>query len=455
MGCLSLLMARNDAYVTRKGRCHHLQSRDRKQTEQQNKYVLVLGSSEVIILGVWFTAFPLSTTPRLLPLMATPSAGPSGSSRVDAMAFTPHHFSAFVALDELITITPRFEMRAIPRLSAVLSQGSSSNSRHRFFGPFAAQYPVEVPLYLALHLLRTGICTVSLPSYLEPEQLEKVLELEKEDEVNFQPLPFYFFEIAKELLGITSAGGGSNVGGASGFVGGGGAGASATGLVDKDGSPVDAPTIHRLVGDIHLVRQRKLRQGTAVLEAPDAQMFIPGIKLNNIVSIELEFLRHSLALVLQEGCRLEQQRRERIVVAPHLAGGALSSTAEQHTPGTRPSSVGGDTAALPLSASSSRPSRPSATGWTPLLDADTSLLLQGSTQQSGMTSITATATTDASQQQQQPPAGELGRALFTASVSQSGYSQEGRGTSDAGSLQQQQQLLQPPPAKKRRILRQT
>lgn len=81
----------------------------------------------------------------------------------------------------------------------------------------------------------------------------------------------------------------------------------------------------RLVNDIRDTRQRKLMRSMAIFEAENSPMYIPGIKLTNIVSSEIHYLRSSFAKVLEQAYTMDRQRllqrtsSDRIGVVPVIS----------------------------------------------------------------------------------------------------------------------------------------
>ncbi|CAJ1993814.1 GINS complex protein [Leishmania donovani] len=220
-------------------------------------------------------------------------------SFADEWAFNNYHVSSFMAMEMPATIVPRFVMDRVDCL------GGS-------YGPFAPNYPVDVPLWLALYLRQTNTCAIQPPDYLRVEYLRDVIERERTNDQGFESLPFYFFEIAKKL---TERGGGSSGGGG--------------GSDDGDTIP-HAVEVIRLVNEIHAMRQQKLKNLMTVFEAEGSPMFIPGVLLTNIVCHELHFLRASFGIVLQQAASMERQRQQLIRLPPVSAA----------TPGRLPSTVG-------------------------------------------------------------------------------------------------------------------
>lgn len=245
----------------------------------------------------------------------TGTANGAVSSTVDRAAavgkgfFNDYHFSSFMAMEVPVTVVPRFSMDRVDCLGGN-------------YGPFTPNYPLEVPLWLALHLRQTDTCTITAPPYLRVAYLRGVVEREQSSDSSFEPLPFYFYEVAKLMCGLR---GGS----------------------EEEDVPHVAEVV-RLVNDIKALRQRKLQQSMAVFEAEGSPMFIPGIKLTNIVSNELHYLRHSFAQVLRQACAMDQQRQSTtrlptvasVAPTPVRPSTTLSGTSvSSSTRGGSPSSV--------------------------------------------------------------------------------------------------------------------
>lgn len=298
-----------------------------------------------------------------------------------ANTFSPYHFSTFLALETPITIIPRFSMPAVPTLSRSL--------KNQYFGPFSALYPIEVPLYLALYFRLTGTCTVTLPAYLRRRFLSTVLEKEQADHRDFQSLPFYFFEVARKLLDA----GADRI--RSGWVADEkGRVSDRKGMTGKDGVGVDGEDddseeeegetddvwsseylteVGRLVQDILLVRQQKLQKSMGIFESSDSVLFIPGIKLTNLVSQEIEFLRHSFAVVLQQACHFDQQRRAPIEVRRQVGRGpqnsrtsseySFSSTPLRRSVNPKQAALDDRSSTFPWSSTSTTPQRPGSSSY--------------------------------------------------------------------------------------------
>ncbi|GET93514.1 hypothetical protein, conserved [Leishmania tarentolae] len=230
--------------------------------------------------------------------------GPAVGSLADEWAFNNYHVSSFMAMEVPAIIVPRFVMERVDCL------GGS-------YGPFAPNYPISVPLWLALYLRQTNTCSIQPPDYLRVEYLRDIIERERTNDQGFESLPFYFYEIAKKL---TERGSGNSGGGGGG------------GSDDGDTIPHVVEVI-RLVNEIHAMRQQKLKNLMTVFEAEGSPMFIPGVLLTNIVCHELHFLRNSFGIVLQQAASMERQRQQLMRLPPVSAAtpSRLSSTVGRMT----------------------------------------------------------------------------------------------------------------------------
>ncbi|CCW69210.1 unnamed protein product [Phytomonas sp. Hart1] len=187
--------------------------------------------------------------------------------------FNDYHFSSYAATDTFVTVVPRFSMGRVPCIGG-------------HYGPFSPNSPVEIPLWLALHLRQTDTCTITLPSYLRVGELSNVVARERISDNAFEPIPFHFFEIAKNLCEFAHE---------------------------------DVPNVAevlRLVRELQSMRQRKLQQSMSLFEAEGSAMFTPGIKLTHIASAELHYLRTSFAVVLKQACEMEQKRSRTLRMLP-------------------------------------------------------------------------------------------------------------------------------------------
>lgn len=99
----------------------------------------------------------------------------------------------FLAEDFTISVLPNRNLDKIPLI------GSAG------VGPFRAQVPIEVPLWLALELKRAKLCRIQPPAWMEVPRLEEILKLERqksedEQENRFTSVPENYIELTDLLL---------------------------------------------------------------------------------------------------------------------------------------------------------------------------------------------------------------------------------------------------------------
>lgn len=240
------------------------------------------------------------------------AAATGGTSQSPTLAnehvLNDYHFSSFVASEIPVTIVPRFAMARVECLGVPC-------------GPFEPNYPVDVPLWLALYLRQTDTCTISPPPYLRVSHLLDVVSRENAQESQFQPLPFYFFEVAKKLCEV-----GEDI--------------------------PEVSEVQRLVHEVQALRQRKLKASMAVFEPEGSAMFIPGIRLTNLISNELHYLRHSYAVVLQQAYEMELRRTQvtsmaRVPAVPAASAASVMSSTPGRPTTSQSTTVNGLSTARP------------------------------------------------------------------------------------------------------------
>lgn len=220
-------------------------------------------------------SLPLPSLSSSSPLSTSGGGGGGDVNSRGGGSFSAYHFASFAAMEMSVTIIPRFTM---PRVTTLF--GGS-------YGPFAPNYPVDVPLWLAMHIRQTDTCVITPPQFMAISYLRNVVAKEKESEVTFEMLPFYFFEIVKKLC-------------------------------ENSAAAEDVPHVAevlRLVAEVKAIRRQKLQRSMSVFEAEGSPVYIPGIKLTNIVNNEFEFLRSSFAKVLFQSAEMKR-RREKIIGGP-------------------------------------------------------------------------------------------------------------------------------------------
>jgi GINS complex subunit 2 len=67
------------------------------------------------------------------------------------------------------------------------------------YGPFRAQMPIRVPVWLAVELKRMRRCRVQPPEWMEPQRLQDLIEMEKK-ELLLCTVPMNFVEISNVLF---------------------------------------------------------------------------------------------------------------------------------------------------------------------------------------------------------------------------------------------------------------
>merc|ERR1711934_509673 len=150
----------------------------------------------------------------------------------------------FVSEDEEVKIIPKFQMAAVNMIE------------HGSIGPFRAQIPISVPLWLALSLRKSGFCLIKPPYWLDLAWLRAKLEEGREDDLFFTSLPFHYMEIASQLLSIASE------------------------------DVPEASTIRSVLLDLEAVRHAKLRKGFMSIDG--SQM---AIQFKNVSAMEINRVR--------------------------------------------------------------------------------------------------------------------------------------------------------------------
>eukprot|EP00850_Spirogloea_muscicola_P006429 SM000030S11438 [mRNA] locus=s30:723855:725777:+ [translate_table: standard] len=93
----------------------------------------------------------------------------------------------FQAENELISIVPNFQMDALYLLGGE-------------YGPFRPQMPLQVPLWVAVALLKRQKCIIQAPEWMTLDNLKRIVQEERNSPREFQPLPFHYIEITKLLI---------------------------------------------------------------------------------------------------------------------------------------------------------------------------------------------------------------------------------------------------------------
>ena len=165
----------------------------------------------------------------------------------------------FFAEDVPINVVPRFNLQTMHFISGD-------------FGPFEAQVPAEVPLWLAISLKRRRKCNVQCPEWLQWTNLHKVKQAEKESAAgSLQALPNHYMEIASLLLQYASDD------------------------IEK------SDRVRSLVEDIENLREHKVQSGLQTVGATVVQnkMAMFQLKLNNASAMEVHAIRDVLIGALE------------------------------------------------------------------------------------------------------------------------------------------------------------
>jgi len=155
---------------------------------------------------------------------------------------TPNEIE-FLSEEEEVKIIPKFKMEKLQMIGQT-------------FGPFRAQIPISVPLWVAISLRKDDLCRIRPPYWLDLAWLRKKFEEEKEDDHYFTQLPFHYMEIASQLLSIA-----------------------------RDDIP-EFDSIRSVLGDLEAVRFAKLRKGFQNINGSQL-----AFQLENLSAMELNRVR--------------------------------------------------------------------------------------------------------------------------------------------------------------------
>ena len=135
-------------------------------------------------------------SPELSEFIANVRPVCAGHQHARVFSVLANHIPAFLPTplqDQKIMIMPNFQMDAVE-----LHCGK--------WGPFRPNFPIEVPVWLALVLRKKGRCTVKPPDWMSPTNLNDKIKAEREaehDDTRFllAPPPHeHYIEIGKALL---------------------------------------------------------------------------------------------------------------------------------------------------------------------------------------------------------------------------------------------------------------
>ncbi|KAH9386177.1 GINS complex subunit 2 [Nematocida major] len=92
-----------------------------------------------------------------------------------------------IAQGEMVTIIPAVHMEKLE-----MAVGT--------FGPFSPMAPCMVPLYVALFLRHSLLCTIQAPEWLSVQYLQRAIEREEETTGEFGAISMHLFENAETCL---------------------------------------------------------------------------------------------------------------------------------------------------------------------------------------------------------------------------------------------------------------
>ena len=183
-------------------------------------------------------------------------------------SLTPYQWHGFVSQETELQIVPKFSM---DRLDFV---GDC-------YGPFYPNYPIRVPLWLALYLRETNACTISPPAELTVDFLRNVLKREAESDNGHEAVSPEFFDVARQLLRFASA------------------------------DVPDAVEVHRLINELESCRATKIQHSVGALTR--SQFPPPAMYFAAFATGEVETLRATFLAALNDGADLAAAASRRAV----------------------------------------------------------------------------------------------------------------------------------------------
>ncbi|KAK9865039.1 hypothetical protein WJX84_004805 [Apatococcus fuscideae] len=169
----------------------------------------------------------------------------------------------FFAEDVSVKIIPNFSLSRASQGSAHCIGGD--------YGPFQPNFPMEVPLWLALYLHRHKKCRIEAPDWMSIDSLQGLYEQERLIAAGFQPIPYHYIEVSRLLL-----------------------------MFAKDSFGNSFHRTRELVEMIRKVRFNKIDSGLQILQGPMT------VKLNNLSAMELNTIRPFFAGALDQFWKLAQ-----------------------------------------------------------------------------------------------------------------------------------------------------
>jgi hypothetical protein len=216
---------------------------------------------------------------------------------------SPYIRNDFLAQETMLEILPKFELGRISFL----------NDK---YGPFSPNYPLAVPLWLALFLRETNTCTLRPPREMTVDFLQRALQFEADNDNSFHALPFHFFSLVRQILRYGSA------------------------------DIPDAAVVHRLVDELEQRRISKITKNLHVLQNPNVGLTPAAFSLN-LTSSEWLFIKNTLQRVMNDAVSMAaraEQRLHRATNVPTIGSSSISGrTTTEYYQQTAGGGGGGDT----------------------------------------------------------------------------------------------------------------
>lgn len=184
----------------------------------------------------------------------------------------------FSAQEICIEILPRFEMG---RISFICGE----------YGPFSPNYPVIVPIWLALFLRETNTCTIRPSKTMSARKLNEILQFENDHPTSFYPLPHFFYSMMRQLLRYAAA------------------------------DIPDAAVVHHLLDELEQRRIGKITQSIGALSNADT-LPPPAFNAGHLTASELLVIKSTLGRVVNDGQELRARAEQRLYRPPGSAASA-------------------------------------------------------------------------------------------------------------------------------------
>lgn len=249
-----------------------------------------LYDSSSLHVGHLLASYHYHTRARDITKMSIPASGMSSSSNGSKMSgLTLQTLSAaeneYLAEEALIEINPTTDMNAFQFISGT-------------YGPLSVAVNCQVPLWLAITLLKKGLCRIVIPSWLNVTSLQQLIVDERElGHAVYHEIDYYYIEKGRLLL---------------------------THAYDDIASPDQVGT---LLQDLENIRMDKLRLCIQELSTRnDYDISNPlFLKLNNISAMEVHAIRRFLVSSISIFTDLNSLENTRITNQEQFNNGSSSS----------------------------------------------------------------------------------------------------------------------------------